>query len=449
MDKLVRDVAVDVLLQIEKNQAYSNLLLNQTVRKSKLDRRDVGLLTELVYGTIQRRDTLDYYLSPFIKKGLHSLEDWVKVLLRLSVYQLVYLDRVPDRAIVHEAVNIAKKRGHKGISGMVNGVLRSIQRQGLPSIEDEKDPIRYLALKTSHPEWLVKRWIEQYGFDDAEAMCEASLVPPSITVRVNRTKATAEQVLNLLQDEEVKAKHGDLSLDALIIEEGNLFETNVFKEGFVTPQDESSMLVGRALGAKTGMVVLDACAAPGGKSTHIAEQMDNQGQLISVDLHEHKVKLIKESANRLGLSIIETVVSDSRKLDSVLNENKFDRILIDAPCTGFGVIRRKPDIKWSKSENDVQAIRRIQQEILHAVAPYLKKGGILVYSTCTVDKDENEETVKTFVRENSHFSYDESLINRLPQRVAQSNRYQDGMLTILPQDYGTDGFFIACLKKND
>ncbi|WP_100373253.1 16S rRNA (cytosine(967)-C(5))-methyltransferase RsmB [Bacillus sp. FJAT-45037] len=447
MNKNVREVAVDVLMQIEKNQAYSNLLLNQTINQSKLDRRDIGLLTELVYGTIQRRDTLDFYLTPFVKKGLNKLEPWVKVLLRLSVYQLVYLDRIPDRAIVHEAVTIANKKGHKGISGMVNGVLRSIQREGLPDVSDVKDPIKRMALETSHPHWLVERWIRQFGEEDTRKMCEENLLHPSVTVRVNRIMGTREEVIEMLQDEGVEASIGHLSPDALIINYGQLFDTAVFKKGYVTAQDESSMLVSRALGASPGERVADVCAAPGGKSTHIAEQMDNEGSVLAFDLHEHKVKLIRGQADRLGLTIIEAMANDARTLMDTYQEESFDRILIDAPCSGFGVIKRKPDIKWAKKESDVEAIGRIQAQILEAVAPLLKKGGTLVYSTCTVDKDENERMVESFLQEHPTFSVDESLAERLPKQVQQLKRMKKGMVTILPQDFNTDGFFISSLTK--
>ncbi|ADC48156.1 rRNA SAM-dependent methyltransferase RmsB [Alkalihalophilus pseudofirmus OF4] len=447
MSKNVREVAVDVLLQIEKNQAYSNLLLNQTINKSKLDRRDIGLLTELVYGTIQRRDTLDYFLAPFVKKGIDKLEDWVKVLLRLSVYQLVYLDRIPDRAVVHEAVTIAKKRGHKGISGMVNGVLRSIGREGVPDIKNEKDPIKRLALETSHPKWLVARWVKQFGEEDTRLMCEENLVSPAVTVRVNQTKATREEVISMLEADGIAAVKGELSEDALIIKSGQVFESKAFKQGYVTAQDESSMLVGRALGANSGERVADVCAAPGGKTTHIAEQMNNEGSVLAFDLHDHKVKLIRGQAARLDLSIIDTQAADARKLAEKFEPESFDRILVDAPCSGFGVIKRKPDIKWAKKEADIKAIQSIQQAILNAVAPLLKKGGTLVYSTCTVDKDENEETVEAFLAEHPSFVKDEDLKNRLPKQVIDSKRFKSGMVTILPQDFNSDGFFISSLVK--
>ncbi|GAE24198.1 ribosomal RNA small subunit methyltransferase B [Halalkalibacter wakoensis JCM 9140] len=444
MSKPVREVALDILLQIEKNQAYSNLLLNQTVNRSKLDPRDVGLLTEIVYGTIQRRDTLDYFLQSFVKKGVNSLQDWVKVLLRLSVYQLVYLDRVPDRAVVHEAVTIAKKRGHKGISGMVNGVLRSFVREGVPSFDTITDETKRLAIESSHPIWLIKRWIDQYGFEETKKMCQSSLEPPNVTVRVNQIKATVEEVISLLGEEGLKVRKGDLSSDAIIIESGNVFQTNTYKQGYVTVQDESSMLVGRAIGAKPGMMVADTCAAPGGKSTHIAEQMDDTGTLMSFDLHDHKVKLIHQQTSRLGLTCITAEAGDARNIHQKAI-GPFDRILVDAPCSGFGVIRRKPDIKWSKTENDIKGIQSIQLEILDAVAPLLKQGGTLIYSTCTVDKDENEESVANFLARHPEFQLDHTLKDRLPKKAL--SRYQEGMITILPQDFQTDGFFIASLVK--
>ncbi len=446
MGKRVRDVALDVLLQIEKNQAYSNLLLNQTVKRTQLDPRDVGLLTEIVYGTVQRRDTLDFFLQPFIKKGLHSLEDWVKVLLRLSVYQLVYLDRVPERAVVHEAVAIAKGRGHKGISGMVNGVLRSLLREGVPETATIQDKTKRLAVETCFPQWLVARWEKQYGFETTKAMCETSLQPPLVTVRVNRMKASVDEALAALTAEGLLVKKGVLSPDALIIEKGNVFQTSTYARGLVTAQDESSMLVARAVGAKSGMTVLDACAAPGGKTTHLAELMNDDGHILSFDLHEHKVKLIREQAERLGLMNVEAKALDSRKIADYLNDERFDRILVDAPCSGLGVIRRKPDIKWTKSEKDITAIQAIQQTILEAVAPFLKVGGTLVYSTCTVDQAENEQTVRLFLQNHPEFTLDSSLRERLPYKVI-NDRYTDGIITILPQDFGTDGFFIASLQK--
>ncbi|MDF4766495.1 transcription antitermination factor NusB, partial [Vibrio parahaemolyticus] len=222
MRQNVRELALDGLIQVEKSGAYSNLLLNNLIEKSTIDRKDIGLLTEIVYGTIQRRDTLDYYLQPFLKK---KVEAWVRVLLRLSLYQMIYLDRVPERAAIHEAVEIAKRRGHKGIAGMVNGVLRSIQREGVPSVDEIKDPVERLAIATSHPVWLVQEWTAEYGLETAEKMCEVNMLPPVPTARVNVDKITVEEAITLLASEGIEAKRGDLSDDAIQIEKGNVAHT--------------------------------------------------------------------------------------------------------------------------------------------------------------------------------------------------------------------------------
>lgn len=444
--KYVREVALDILLQIEKNQAYSNLLLNQSIKRDQLNDKDVGLLTEIVYGTIQRKNTLDYYLSQFVKGGLKKLDPWVHVLLQLSLYQIIYLDRVPQRAIVHEAVELAKKKGHKGISAMVNGTLRSFIREGTPSLEKVKDPIEKISLQLSHPVWLVERWTEQFGVEKTKAICEVNSIPPSVTARVNKIiSADVNSVIEQLAEEGVIAESGDLSPDAIKIIEGSLPNTKLYKEGWLTIQDESSMLVARALDPKPGNKVLDSCAAPGGKTTHIAERMNNEGEVYALDLHEHKVTLIEEQAKRLKLSIIKTKTTDSRMAGEIFASESFDCILVDAPCTGLGVIRRKPDIKWQKKVEDINSITTIQKAILKAAAPLLKKGGRLVYSTCSIDAAENELIVKNFLEEHSDFQLDVSLTERLPKKL--QDFCNEGTLQLLPSDFQTDGFYIASLTK--
>ncbi|WP_082676527.1 16S rRNA (cytosine(967)-C(5))-methyltransferase RsmB [Shouchella shacheensis] len=441
----VREVALDALLKVEKNQAYSHLLLNDTLKKSGLDRRDAGLLTELVYGTIARRLTLDFYLQPFLKKP-RKLDAWVRVLLHLSVYQMVYLDRVPDRAVVHEAVTIAKKRGHQGISGFVNGVLRQVQRKGLPNIEEIADPLEAASIQTSHPRWLLASWKEQYGLETAIAMASANNVPPDVTLRVNTSKADVREVIEGLGNEGIEVRRGSVAKEALVVEKGNVFKTNAFAEGLFTAQDESSMLVAGVLAPQPGMRVLDACAAPGGKTTHLAELMNGEGNVQAYDLHKHKVKLINEQVERLGLANVTAQALDARKL-SEEEISPADRVLVDAPCSGFGVIRRKPDMKWTKSEADVRAIASIQLEILKSASTTVKSGGLLVYSTCTVDKTENEQIVRTFLGNHPEFQVDPTMKQRLPETVQEKGRFNDYGLTILPHDFATDGFFITCMRK--
>ncbi|NWQ43872.1 16S rRNA (cytosine(967)-C(5))-methyltransferase RsmB [Bacillus sp. EB106-08-02-XG196] len=442
--KNVREAAMDLLDAIEKNQSYSNLLLNTTIEKNNISSLDTGLLTELTYGTLQRRMALDFFLKPFIKNS-KKLEKWVLQLLRVTLYQMIYLDKIPDRAAIFEAVEIAKKRGHKGIAGMVNGVLRSIQREGLPSLDVVSDPIERLSIETSHPEWLVKRWVSQFGMERTKEMCEVNLTAPMQTARVNLTKTTIRECIEDLDEEGFLIEKSPIIPEAIRALKGNLAFSRAFKKGMITIQDESSMLAAYALAPNENELILDACAAPGGKSTHIAETMKLTGGVISLDLHEHKVKLINENAKRLGLGNIRTIAMDSRNAGEHFEKEYFDRILLDAPCSGLGVMRRKPDMKYTKKEQDLNQLSTIQQNLLKSVSPLVKKGGILVYSTCTVDKEENENTVFTFLQEHPEFEVDVTLKERMPEAIQPL--VTEGFLQILPQDFGSDGFFIACLRK--
>ncbi|AOC90989.1 16S rRNA (cytosine(967)-C(5))-methyltransferase RsmB [Bacillus amyloliquefaciens] len=440
----VRELALEALEKLEQNQAYSNLLLTSVIKTNTLSDQDRGLLTELVYGTLQNKIALDYMLKPFIRKP-NKVKPWVIQLLRLSAYQMEYLEKIPDRAAIHEAVEIAKKRGHKGIASFVNGILRSLQREGAPSFAGIEDPVLRLSTETSHPEWLVKEWVEAYGFEAAEKICRIHLVPPKQTLRVNRIKADKETLLNEMENAGLEAEAGDLSPDAIKLLKGSIASTEFFQNGQVSIQDESSMLVARALDPKPGETVLDACAAPGGKSAHIAELMQNEGSLTSLDLHRHKVKLIQEGAERLGLTIINAQTMDARKAGDAFGAERFDRILVDAPCSGFGVIRRKPDMKYTKTPEDSRRLSEIQLGILREIAPLVKKGGTLVYSTCTMDRTENEEVMHAFIQEHPEFEPDLSLEKRLPEKARAF--VQDGSLQILPHYFGTDGFFISSMRK--
>ncbi|MGP7817558.1 16S rRNA (cytosine(967)-C(5))-methyltransferase RsmB [Niallia sp. 01092] len=442
--KNVRETALDILETINNNQAYSNLLLNTSIKKNELPAKDIGLLTEIVYGTLQRKITLSYYLQPFLKNS-HKMQSWVVSLLQLTLYQILYLDRIPDHAAIHEAVEIAKKRGHKGISGLVNAVLRNIQRQGVPSLDKIVDPIERLATETSHPLWLVTRWVNQFGLEETKKMCALNLTAPVQTARVNTTRISKEECISLLEEEGYQVAASDVVPEGVQCLKGNIAHSVCFQKGFLTIQDESSMLVAYALDVEKPLAVLDACAAPGGKSTHIAEKMNNEGQVLSVDLHSHKVKLIRQNADRLNLHNIETKAMDSRKLNEVLEHESFDRILLDAPCSGLGVMRRKPDIKYTKEEQDMDRLHTIQLQLLETMSSLLKKGGLLIYSTCTIDAKENEEVVERFLEQHANFYKDTTLVERMPEPVRSYVKEHE--LQILPQYFGSDGFYIAALRK--
>ncbi|SET36615.1 16S rRNA (cytosine(967)-C(5))-methyltransferase RsmB [Paenibacillus sp. NFR01] len=442
-----REAALDVLVRVENQGAYSNLLLNSTLQKAQLSREDAGLATELVYGSISRMLTLDYVLGDFVSKGLAKLEPWVRSLLRLSLYQILYLDRVPSHAAVNEAVNIAKRRGHQGISGMVNGVLRSVLRAGeLPRFKAGLSREEEISIRHSHPLWMVKAWAAEYGIDAAEAMCAANNEPPAASVRVNTTMISRDKLLEQMLAQGLDATPSPVSPYGIVVKGGgNLALTSWYEDGYLSVQDESSMLVAEAVAPEPGMSVLDCCAAPGGKTAHMAELMKDEGRIYANDLHEHKAKLIAEQAQRLGLDCVEAGTGDALELARRFAPGSFDRILLDAPCSGLGVIRRKPDLKWRKQPEDVSAIAGLQLELLQSVSGLLKPGGVLVYSTCTTEQAENGAVVAEFLRNNSGFAAAE-LPEALRERLSPP-ALDAGGLQILPQHFGSDGFFIARIQR--
>ncbi|MDN4607517.1 16S rRNA (cytosine(967)-C(5))-methyltransferase RsmB [Sporosarcina highlanderae] len=436
----VRDAALSILMEINENQAYSNLLLNRTIKKYAIDPKDRGLLTELTYGTLQHRMTLDYYLEPFVKG---KLDAWVRELLRLSIYQIVYLTKIPPHAVVHEAVEIAKRRGHKGISSTVNGILRSVLRKGVRSIEDIKDDIERISIETSHPEWLIKRWVEQFGKEEALAMAHENNHPARMTARVNLLKTTVEDALKELAKEGIEATRGEVVPESIQTAIGSLANTSAYANGLLTIQDESSMLPVLALDVKPEMKVLDMCAAPGGKTTFIAEKMNNKGEVYAHDLHEHKLSLIESNANRLGIESIRLSSGDSRQLGTIYEPASFDRILVDAPCSGLGVIRRKPEIKYNKTEQDLVNLTKIQEELLDTAYGLVKEDGIIVYSTCTVEYSENAGVVHKFLEKHP----DIAMVTLDSYLTNESLAIKDNMLQVLPQHFGSDGFFVAAFRK--
>ncbi|TKH35253.1 16S rRNA (cytosine(967)-C(5))-methyltransferase RsmB [Paenibacillus polymyxa] len=445
--QMAREVALDVLTGVEQEGAYSNLELNRRLQQAGLSASDVGLTTELVYGTVARRNTLDYFLNKFVQKGTAKLQPWVRSLLRMSVYQLVYLDRVPDHAVVSEAVTIAKRRGHQGISGMVNGVLRSMLREpDKLRIPDDLSAEERISLEHSHPQWLVKRWIKQYGADTAEAICKANNEPPAVSVRVNTTMTSRDQLLDEMVAKGIDAVPSPVSPYGIVVRSGgNMALTSWYTDGLLSVQDESSMLVAEAVAPEPGMTVLDCCAAPGGKTAHMAELMKDRGRIVANDLHAHKHQLIREQANRLGLDAVETVTGDALDLEERYAPASFDRILLDAPCSGFGVIRRKPDLRWSKTAEDVRDITQLQHELLDSVAGLLKLGGILVYSTCTIEPDENEGQLARFLSE--HPEYELAKDHSFPDVNHEMDGIQKGSVQLLPQHFHSDGFYIARLRR--
>lgn len=442
----LRMLILELLLRIEKDRSFSHLLINREIQKSNLTTKDEALLTQIVYGTLERKLTLDYYLSSYVDPT-KKLDLWVKVLLRMSVYQMIFLDKIPDHAIIHEAVEIAKQKGHRGTQGFINGVLRNVQRKGVRDISEISDPVERLSIETSHPLWLVKRWIEQYGFQTTQEICLANLEEKPISLRIQPLRIARGEAIQYLENEGFQVKPSIFSEQGIIIEKGNILTNNLFKQGMLTIQDQSSMLVAEVLKPEPGMTVLDACSAPGGKATHIAEKMKNDGIVYAHDLHKKKVNLIEEKQRNLQLSIIEATAYDARKLQDKYKNTSFDRILVDAPCSGLGVITSKPEIKYEKTAEDIERLQSVQSDILNHAAQLLKDDGLLVYSTCTIEKTENEEVIHQFLEKNPEFIVDTSFFNELPEVLQSSIGITEFGVQLFPQSFKTDGFFLTRLKK--
>ncbi|WP_277630664.1 16S rRNA (cytosine(967)-C(5))-methyltransferase RsmB [Atopococcus tabaci] len=444
IQKSSRYLAMETLNRIEKSGSYSNLEIDQVIRKNQLSSEEAGLLTELVYGVTQRRLTLDYYLAPFLKKS-KKVDAWVIQLLRLSVYQLGYLERVPNHAVLDEAVEIAKKRGHKGIGNMVNAVLRNFLREELRSFDNLTDPSERISIQYSLPQWLVQRFAKEIGMEEAEKLAASLLEKNRSSARVNQNLISVEEALDTMKEEGFNVEKSQLTSAGIVAKSGHFAGSLLFKQGKITIQDESSMLVAPALRVEPHHQVLDACAAPGGKTTHIATYLsvEQGGKVTALDLHPHKVKLIEENAKRQHLGeVVDTFVMDAREAGERFEEEQFDRILIDAPCSGLGLMRRKPDIKYNKQETDFERLQTIQLAILESVSTLLKKGGLLVYSTCTITKEENHEVVDRFLNKHPEYKKETVFVEKSDLVDAES-----GDVTIYPHQYGTDGFYICCLKK--
>lgn len=440
-----RYLAVEILEKIELEGSYSNLLLRKTINEKDLSKEETNLLTELVYGVIQRKMTLDYQLHPFIKKQ-KKIENWVIQLLRISLYQFEYLDRIPPHAIVNEAANIARARGHRGVVGLVNGVLRNIPRKGVLDPQTIEPLNKCLSIQYSLPIWLVDEFIQELGEAEAEKLVGSLVERPKLSLRVNLKKISREEALETLTKEGYQVEPSDISPFGIIALNGVPVDSELFIQGHLAVQDESSMLVAPIVDAKPEHQVLDACAAPGGKTMHMATnyvESSQGGQIVAFDVHEHKMTLIHENADRQGVAdVVTTKELDARNVVDVYSKESFDRILVDAPCSGLGLMRRRPEIRYNKTLADIKNLQKLQLEILNAASKVLKTGGDIVYSTCTITKRENEDVVQAFLKANDAF---ELIPIELPNSEMTIN--ESGTLSIYPHQYGTDGFYIAKMRK--
>ncbi|MBW9170824.1 16S rRNA (cytosine(967)-C(5))-methyltransferase RsmB [Clostridium estertheticum] len=438
-----RLVAVTVIEKVLNDNAYSNIVLGLELNKSELSDKDKALVTEIVYGTLKYKYTIDKILQHFVKNGFDKLESFVLNILRISVYQIRYLDKVPSFATVNEAVNLTKKKSNIGASKLVNGVLRSYLRETEAKYYNGENDIERLCFEYSFTKSLVKLFIKQYGPQKAEEILKGLNYKPDVTVRVNTLKLTYKEIWEKLVENGYNIEEGYASSEAIRIIKGKNIENNVlFNEGNITVQDESAMLTAPSMDLKLNMKILDLCSAPGGKTTHIAELMKNTGKVLAFDVHKNKLSLIEESIKRIGIVNTTCEVQDATVFKKDLFEYA-DRVLIDVPCSGLGIIRKKPEIKWSKNIKDINNIIEIQRSIMDNASKYVKKGGVLVYSTCTLNKDENEGNIDWFIASHCEFKIEPLFFGEF-----DNIKYSDkGYVTIFPNEY-MDGFFITKLIKS-
>lgn len=437
-----RELALTALDRVRQSGAYSNLQLNQLLLQTKLKASDRRLATNLVYGVLQHQLTLEYWLHPFIKGK--KTDSWVETLLLMSVYQYHYLDRVPAWAVTDESIEIAKRWGNPGIRRFVTGVLHAILRQGLADLSAIADPIKRLAIEESIPVWLVKELVRQYGMEQTQQILAAVNQPAHVAIRINTEAASMESVKAELTREGVEYRDSRVCPAALVITKGEVINSPLFDQGAITIQDESAMLAVDSMTIQPHDRILDACAAPGGKTVQIAQQLGDGGSVDALDIHQHKVRLINQNARRMRVADrVHAHALDARKAATLFADETFDKVLVDAPCSGIGLLRRKPEIRYTKHLQDSEHLHKIQLAILDAVAPKVKKGGIITYSTCTILGQENDGTVKAFLAAHPDFNLKKTKTTRQlkDDRAAKT-------LTILPSDYGSDGFFVSTLQRN-
>lgn len=419
-----RKVAANALLRVERDKAYSNIVINEAIKNANLNRQDAAFATRIFYGVLERKITLDYFIRALSTQSLSKVSPLSLQVLRCGVFQILYMDKIPNSAAVNESVNIIKKSKESRASGYVNAVLRGIIRT-VPKLPKTDSP-HGLSVNFSCSEELVKLYIKDYGIEETEKFLSSALDSSKIYLRVNPLKNSTQELIDLFALEDISAHKTDIE-NSLCVEDIGAIENNLlYKGGRFHVQDISSQMCADFLDAQSGQSVIDLCAAPGGKTFTICENMNNTGKIVSCDLHEHRVELIADGAKRLGLDIISPKAMDATLYNEDYSES-FDRVLCDVPCSGSGVIGRKPDIKY-KDFSDIAELSGIQLRILENGFKYLKHGGKLVYSTCSILKQENEEVVNAFLKNNP-------------------NAKVSKMHTFLPQNDNTDGFFVCVIEK--
>lgn len=443
----IREIVLGILMEITEEEAYSHVVIREVLEKYQyLEKRDRAFISRVAEGTLEYLLQMDYIIECFSKVPVYNMKPLIRNLLRMSVYQLKYMDSVPDSAVCNEAVKIAQKRGFYNLKGFVNGVLRNTAR-GLDLVvypKADREPEKYLSVMYSIPNWMISKWLGQFGFDTVETICKSFHEAKGTTVRCNLDKASKEEIVAELRAQNITVKQHPYLDYALEISDYNYMKAvSAFKKGWIQVQDISSMLVAEIAAPNWGDCCIDVCAAPGGKSLHLSDKLRSSGYVEARDVSEYKVNLMQENIDRTGAINIRAVLKDATVYDPE-SFQKADIVLADVPCSGLGVIGKKQDIKYKMTESKQMEIIRLQRKILHVVQNYVKPGGVLIYSTCTIGADENQMNVK-WILENYPFrleSIDSYICDELKSKTTKG-----GYIQMLPGIHRSDGFFIARLKR--
>lgn len=439
-----REAALRILFDIEANRAYSNIALKKELKQNEFSQLDRSFISELVFGVLENKIYLDYIVNRIASINTRRMNTHTLNLLRLGVYQIFLLDRIPVSAAVNESVNLSKKYCEKS-SSFINAVLRNIIRKKdkIKMPDKGKSILKYLTVVYSHPQWMVKQFLENYTEEFVEELLKANNATPTLYMRVNTIRISVKNCIKLLSDTGYEVKQSDLVEEALLVKGiSNLDQLDLLTKGFLYIQDIGSMLVGKVVAPKENDFIIDICSAPGGKATHLAQIMNNKGRIVARDIHEHRLELIDKNARRLGITIIEVEKMDGLKIDNKMIE-KADKVLVDAPCSGLGIIRRKPDIKYNMSKKSVEELINLQRKILTNSAEYVKHGGELIYSTCTINPNENEIMIEQFLQKNTNYELVD--INKEHREMFKNNSKKT--IQLYPNMHNSDGFFIAKMRK--
>lgn len=437
----IRNYALKILEEFENKKGYINELLDDYFFMYEMSEQNKAFLNRLVYGVVENIYKLDYIINHFSKTPTNKMKLPIKIVLRLSVYQMLYMNSIPDRAIIDEAVKLIKKRKMNNLSGFINGVLRNISRnKDSITYPDESDALEYFEIMFSIPRWLSEMLLQQYDFSLIKKVFEDSLDSPSLTIRINEAKTNKNELISILSKEKINVKNGNLPYSLYIENTGDIKAHESFKNGLFFVQDESSMLVAEAAKPLQDIsLIMDLCAAPGGKTTHLAQLTQDKIRITARDISEKKLEKISENINRLQLKSIELKKWDASVLDEEYIR-RADLVIADVPCSGLGVIKKKPDIKYNINKQGIENLKILQKKILETASEYVKKDGILIYSTCTINKEENQDNINEFLAQHKEFSI-------VPLDNQENNINTDGFLQLLPINNQSDGFFIAKIKR--